>query len=331
MKKLSIALALLGLVLGTALIVSFGFGNVTGAVGRAGWSGFALICVWQLVIFVPLGLAWDQIARARLIRRPLLFVWGRMVRDASANCLPFSQVGGFFFGARAVMLHGLSWPVATATTVVDVTAEFLAELVFVGVGLSILITRVPRAAAAALPIEVGLGLAILGAIVFVWLQRGAAPLFARIAERIAGRRFGMARAGLSTLHAEMAALYRHTGRLFASFALHLLGWLASGVATFIAFRVLGVAIDFDAALAIEALLSGIAAAAFLVPVSAGIQEASYAGLGALFGIPAELSLAVSLIRRARDLAVGVPILLAWQMLEVRRLHARVPPPLAGGG
>lgn len=320
MKKLSIALALLGLTLATALIGSFGFSNVTGAIGRAGWAGFALICFWQLVIFMPLGLGWEQVARARSVRRPFLFIWGRMVRDASANCLPFSQLGGFVFGARAVMLGGLSWPLATATTVVDVTAEFLAELVFVGIGLAILLARVPRAARAALPIEIGLGLAILGAIALIWLQRGAAPLFARIGERIAGRRIGGARARMAALHEEMIALYKHRGRLFASFALHLLGWLASGAATFIAFRVLRVRIDFDDALAIEALLSGIAAAAFLVPVNAGIQEASYAGLGALFGIPAELSLAVSLIRRARDLMVGVPILVVWQGLEIRRLR-----------
>lgn len=321
MKKLSIALALLGLVLATLLIGSFGFNNVSRAVGRAGWSGFALVCLWQLVLFVPLGLAWDQIARADGVRRPLLFIWGRMVRDAAANCLPFSQVGGFVFGARAVMLHGLPWPLATATTIVDITAEFLAELAFVGIGLSILLARAPRAGQVALPIEIGLGLAILGIIVFVWLQRGAAPLFSRIAERIAGRRIGGARQRLEALRTEMATLYRHTGRLSASFALHLLGWLASGFADWIAFRVLDVPINFDAALAIEALLSGVAAVAFLVPVNAGIQEASYAGFGALFGIPAEMSLAVSLIRRARDVALGIPILLAWQVFEVRKLRA----------
>jgi hypothetical protein len=44
-------------------------------------------------------------------------------------------------------------------------------------------------------------------------------------------------------------------------------------------------------------------------------------LGAIFGVPPELSLGVSLIRRARDIAVGVPILLLWQFLEVRRLRA----------
>ena len=42
-----------------------------------------------------------------------------------------------------------------------------------------------------------------------------------------------------------------------------------------------------------------------------MQEAGYAGLGAIFGVPPELSLGVSIIRRARDLAVGVPILLLW--------------------
>jgi hypothetical protein len=51
-----------------------------------------------------------------------------------------------------------------------------------------------------------------------------------------------------------------------------------------------------------------------------VQEAGYAGLGALFGIPPEISLGVSLLRRARDLALGIPILLIWQLVEVRRLH-----------
>jgi len=319
-KKLSVALALVGLLLATLLVGSFGFHTVTSAVGRAGWGGFALVCAWQLVIFVPLGLGWDQVARARAIRRPMLFVWGRMVRDASANCLPFSQVGGFVFGTRAVMLHGLSWPLATATTLVDITAEFLAELAFIAIGLSILLARVPKADRVAVPIEVGLGLLILGAIVFLGLQHRAAPLFARVAERIVGRRVGGARQRLAALHAEMMAIYGHAGRLFASFALHLLGWLASGFADWIAFRAIGVPIHVDAALAIEALLSGVAAAAFLVPVNAGIQEASYAGFGALFGAPPEMSLAVSLIRRARDVAVGVPILLVWQVFEVRRLR-----------
>jgi hypothetical protein len=97
--------------------------------------------------------------------------------------------------------------------------------------------------------------------------------------------------------------------------------LCTGVSGWITYHLLGVAIDFDDALAIEALLAAASAVAFLVPVSAGVQEAGYAGLGAIFGVAPELSLAVSLVRRARDLALGVPILLLWQMFEMRRLRA----------
>jgi putative membrane protein len=250
-----------------------------------------------------------------------------MVRDASANCLPFSQVGGFVFGARAVTLHGFSWPLATASTVVDVTAEFLAEVAFTGIGLGILLARAPRSGLA-VPVEVGLGLAVMACFAFVWLQHGAADLFARLGRRIAGRWFDNANDRMQVLQAELGLIYGHTLRLAIGFFVHLLGWLGTGVAGFITYRLLGVPINFDDALAIEALLSAAAAVAFLVPVNAGVQEAGYAGLGAIFGVPPELSLGVSLIRRARDLTVGVPILLLWQVLEVRRLRVRgVTPPV----
>jgi hypothetical protein len=42
-------------------------------------------------------------------------------------------------------------------------------------------------------------------------------------------------------------------------------------------------------------------------------------LGALFGFAPETGVAISLLRRARDVAVGVPVLLAWQAVEARRI------------
>jgi putative membrane protein len=322
-KKLSISLALVGLLLSTALVSWFGFGRVIGAIGRVGWREFALILGWQLLLFIPLGLAWDVIVpTGARRRRPWVFIWGRMVRDVSCNCLPFSQIGGFVIGARAATLHGVPWPLATASTVVDVTAEFLAEVAFTGIGLGILLSRAPNSALA-VPLEVGLGLAVVAAAALIWLQQGAAPVFARIGGRIAGRWFGNARESADTLQAELSLIYGHAGRLALGFTLHLVGWIGTGVAGWIAYRALGVPIDFDDALGIEALLSAMAAIAFLVPVNAGIQEAGYAGFGAIFGVPPELSLAVSLVRRARDLAIGVPVLLIWQFLELRRLRAPV--------
>jgi glycosyltransferase 2 family protein len=319
-KTLSVALAIVGLLLGTLLIGWFGAGRVLTGVLSVGWGGFAIVLGWQLLLFVILGLAWDAIAPRREARRLWVFIWGRMVRDAAANCLPFSQLGGFVFGARAVTLHGIGWSMATASTVVDVTAEFLSELAFTGIGLGILVARAPDSRLA-VPVEVGLGLAVMAGLALVALQQGAAPLFARLGQRIAARRLTDAQERVDVLQAELTLIYGHTPRLAIGFAVHLLGWLCTGVSGWLTYHLLGVPIDFDDALAIEALLAAATAATFLVPVSAGIQEAGYAGLGAIFGVAPDLSLAVSLVRRARDLALGVPILLLWQVLEMRRLRA----------
>jgi putative membrane protein len=312
-------LALAGVLIGVVLVAYFGVGNVAGAISRIGWPEFALIVGWQIVLFVVLGLAWDIIMPARDRRRFWVPVWGRMVRDAAANCLPFSQVGGFIFGARAITLQGVEWHTATASTVVDVTAEFLAQIVFACIGLAILILRVPGSKIA-IPIEAGLGLAVLACFAFIWVQRGITSIFARLGARIAGNRFQDAKERVDVLRSELGLIYGHTGRLALGFFIHMIGWICTGVAGWIGFHALGVPIDFDDAMAIEALLSAAAAVAFLVPVNAGVQEAGYAGLGAVFGVPPEISIGVSLVRRGRDIVVGVPILLLWQLIEMRHLR-----------
>ncbi len=332
MKKLSYVLALLGLLLGTLLIAWYDVGRVATSALSVGWGGFALLIAWQLLIFVVLGIAWDVLTQRGPSRAIWVFVWGRMVRDSSANCLPFSQVGGFVFGARAVTLHGITWPVATASTVVDVTAEFLAQLAFTALGLAILLIRAPNSSLAT-PLELGLGLAVAAAAAFIFLQRRAGPVFARIGHRIAGRWLNEAQDRVAAVQVAMTEIYRQPLRLALGWAVHLVGWVTTGVAGWLAYRLLGVPIDVESALAIEALLSALAALAFLVPVNAGVQEAGYAGLGAIFGVPPEISLSVSLIRRARDLAIGVPVLLIWQFTEfrhMRQVNAAKQPSQAGG-
>ena len=320
MKHLSYALAVAGVSIVVGLIAYFGVGNVTAAIGRIGWPEFGLIVSWQFLLFGVLGVAWFAIVPAGGARHAWITIWARMVRDASGNCLPFSQLGGFVFGTRAATLWGMSWVTATASTVVDVTAEFLAQIAFTAIGLGILLSRAPDSAIA-LPVEIGLGLAVVGTFAFIWLQNGAAPLFAKLGRLIASGRLADAQERVAVIQAEMGLIYGHAPRLALGFAIHLIGWLMAGTAGWIAYRALGVPIAFDDVLAIEALLSALAAAAFLVPVNAGVQEAGYAGLGAIFGVPPELSIGVSLVRRARDVVVGVPILLLWQYLEVRRLRA----------
>src|SRR5256886_16477973 len=74
-------------------------------------------------------------------------------------------------------------------------------------------------------------------------------------------------------------------------------------------------------MAIESLVYATRSAAAFIPNALGVQEAAYAVLAPIFGVGAEFGLAVSLLKRARDIAVGVPILLIWQAVEGQRALA----------
>ena len=315
MKRLSVLLALAGLILGTLLIGWYGFGRVAEAALSVGWRGFAGLAIWQCVLFVVLGLAWNAIMpRGGLLR---IITWGRMVRDAAANCLPFSILGGIAAGARSLTSAGVSWPLALGSSVVDATAEFLGQIAFIALGLALLLLKAPGSGLA-LPAGAVLVAAIVAGASFVWLQHGAGRIVRALGRRIAGDWLSGAVPGVDLLQAEMSGLYRRSAWLALGSALHLVGWLGTGFAGWLAYRLLGADIDLASVLAIEALLQVLLTAAFLVPGGIGVQEAGYASLGAAFGLPPELSLGVSLLRRARDMALGVPILLIWQFAEARR-------------
>lgn len=319
-KTLPILLAILGLTLATVLVGYFGFDSVAETVTSIGWGGFAILVAWQAGLFFVLGAAWDVLVPRAQARRPWwTFTWARAVRDSAANCLPFSQMGGFVFGARTLTMHGVGWPVATASTVVDVTAELLAQIGFAAIGLVILMIEMPNSALT-LPLAVTLVAAVAASAGFIWTQRGAAPLVRRLGAAIAGDWFTGTGERIDAFQAALDALYRHGGSIALAVCIHLVGWLATGVAGWLAYRLLGAEISLPSVLALEALLNVALAMAFLVPGAAGVQEAAYAALGTFFGVPAELSLGVSILRRAKDLALGLPVLLIYQFVEVRRLR-----------
>jgi len=51
-----------------------------------------------------------------------------------------------------------------------------------------------------------------------------------------------------------------------------------------------------------------------------VQEAAYVALGLIFGIDSQISLSLSLLRRGRDILIGIPVLLGWQVVEMNRLR-----------
>ena len=329
MKRLTVAVAILGILLGTVLVGYFGFAEVGHALFAVGWLGFLAIVAYHLAGIAFLGFCWYLLAPDAAPLRA--FLWGRLIRDSGSEVLPLSQLGGFVMGARATMLMGVGSAVAVASTIVDVTLEVLGQLGYTAIGLGILAElrpETPLIGETAIGIAVGLA-AVMG---FIAVQRRGSRLVERALWRVARRWSRGAAAAVRPIHDELAAIYRRRGALLLASLLHLASWVASSVEAWFALHLMGADPGIAAVVVLESLLYAIRSVAFAVPNAVGVQEGAYIMLGAGFGLTPEIALALSLLKRARDIVIGVPALLAWQAIEGRRLLARAEPapvPLSG--
>jgi uncharacterized membrane protein YbhN (UPF0104 family) len=85
---------------------------------------------------------------------------------------------------------------------------------------------------------------------------------------------------------------------------------------------MGFPVTVNEAVVIESLVQAVRGAAFAIPGALGAQEAGMILLCGIFEIPPDQALALSLIKRATDLVVGVPGLVLLQILESGRVKAR---------
>jgi putative membrane protein len=315
-----VVVAALGVCLVLYLVAYAGFGSVVSAAAAVGWGGFALFCLYGLAQFPLLGSAWHVLSPTPGARLRI-FVWARMVREAAADVLPFSQLGGIALGARAASLQGVPPSSVFASTIVDVTTEMLAQIAFIALGLAILAARASQSSSAASLTKIsliGFVLVVGAGGVFLALQLFGHRLTLKLAQRLLPR----AVASAAATGEELDRIYASRGRVAASAAIHLLGWISGAVGSWIAFRLIGVRIDLVSVIAIESLVSAAKSVAVVVPNALGVQEATYAALAPAFGVGVPFGLALSLIKRARDLVLGAPILLLSHALEGRQKFPR---------
>jgi uncharacterized protein (TIRG00374 family) len=126
----------------------------------------------------------------------------------------------------------------------------------------------------------------------------------------------------STMDEAVMAAYRNRQSLLRASVLRLIGWVIGAGEVWLVMLSLGHPIGLVDAFILESLTSGVRAAAFMVPGGLGALEGSFVLFGALFGLPADTALAISLSKRVRELALGVPGLLVWHWIESRYLLRR---------
>ncbi|MGH6981439.1 MAG: lysylphosphatidylglycerol synthase domain-containing protein, partial [Stellaceae bacterium] len=312
------AIAILaGGVLTVALLAYYGFGGVGAQIAAVGWRNIVLIAAIQAVVLAVAGLAWWLLMR-RPVSSLLPVVGARLIREAGSELLPFSALGGYLMSARALAVQGIWGPRAMASLIVDVTLEVAAQIAFAVVALALLAQYDFRSPIIG-PVAIGLAIACAAVGATYAFQRRKIGLFERIGKPMAGNFFGRQFGRGVAVQRHVNAIYNESWRVHASFLLHFACWIASAAEIWLALNFMGRTIDFTSVLAIEGLASAVCGAAFFVPNAIGIQEGAFVALGAVFGLDPESALALSLLKRARDLAVGLPSLLLLQGLEAHGL------------
>ena len=245
------------------------------------------------------------------------------VRAEAINSLfPFAGVGGDIIGARLLTQFGIAANVAIASVLIDIFIQVVCLLVFVAAGIGVVLDLAGThrltamtfvTLAVALPAVSGL---------FLALNFGAFEPVVRRLVAFGERHHWAAFNHVVDLGGRLQQIWRNHRGLSASFFVHLATVFFGATEVWIALDFMGHPVSVAQAVAIESLGQGSRAAAFMLPGGLGVQDGALIAACAIFGIPAEVALAMALIKRVPDLILGVPALVGWQALEGKRLLFR---------
>jgi putative membrane protein len=332
MSRLAIGGAIAGLLLLSALVAWQGWHAVLDAVGRAGWALLLLVPLRLLTLALDVR-AWQILLEPAGAEAPLVpgfpfLLWVGSVREAVNRLLPAAGVGGEVVGVRLVRTRLSDTAAITASVIVEVLLTIVVLYLFCGLGV-VLMARIAAGMPQVWVIAASLALSLPLPLLAWWLLRHGAPFqrLERWSVRLLGARTG-ALPGLdgARLDAAVARLFGRHARLLRSLGWQLLSYLLGSLETWYALRLLDHPVDLATAVAIEALTQAVRHASFLVPAGLGVQEAAVLLFGYLAGVGGEVALSLALVKRMREIVLGLPALLSWHWFEARRLRRTRPAP-----
>jgi putative membrane protein len=318
MKRLSILSAVVGLAIIAAAIIAANPATVAAAIAQSRWATAAVIAL-RVIAVGSAGLTWWLLFPAHPRPRARICALLRYIREGTNALLPLAQIGGDVIGARLMTFWKIPGPLAAATVIVDVLTQAGTQFLFALVGFALVIAH-GVGGTFIHDLAWALSAAAFALVGFYLAQRHwGEKLVNAVLKRLARGREWQINGTFETLFRELRAVHRRRLSLAAAVVCHLGVWFIGALEVWVTLRTMGYAVSYADAVAIESLAQAARGAAFVVPGAVGVQEGGLIVLCAVFGIPANAALALSLIKRAADLAVGVPGLIGWHTLETRRV------------
>ncbi|MGD9616997.1 MAG: lysylphosphatidylglycerol synthase domain-containing protein [Alphaproteobacteria bacterium] len=314
---MSRALRLLGLLLGVAvvawLLAQTDLAELLRVFPQIGWGFLAILGVRAATIIVNAA-AWYWLIPVQdrpAFSKVAAFRW---IGEAINATLPAAQIGGDVVRAR-LLQQRISAPARGAASVaVDFCVTLVAQILFTILGFVLLVWL--SAEAGWWPVVISA--ALLPAFgVFWWELLARRRLLAALERgllRLGRRRMA---ASVQALGAALALVANSRGAVAASLALHLVAFLGHAVETWLTLYLMGAPTGFAEAVMLESISFAARSAAFLIPSGWGAQEATLVALAAAAGLSPDNALALGLVKRAREVAVGLPGLAAWALAERR--------------
>ena len=321
--KIQITIWLLGLAgagLFTVLLIRQGAPQVGAAFVSAGWA-IAAVVIYHLAVpmFLDAIAWWLLFPNSDRLSLWQLF-WMRWIGESVSTLVPSAAVGGDVVRARLATLHGASVPNAAASVLVDITLGVFVQIAFTLAGLA-LIVSVTGHEDFVRPTLFGALLGIVGIVGFYIVQRlGMFRFIGVVISRLANSPewHSLVHSGQSLDEAIRALYARRRGVIGCCVWTAVSLVLGSGE-IWIALYAIGLQATLINAFIFQSVILAIRSAMFPVPGALGVQEGGYVVVGNLLGIPGDAAFALSLIARVRELILGIPGLITWQLFEARRL------------
>jgi putative membrane protein len=312
-------LAFAGAALFTVLLIHQGVGQVLDAFTTGEWGILGVVVYHLIPIFLD-AVAW-WVLFPRPDRLPLLqLFWMRWIGEAISTLVPSAAIGGDIVRARLAAIHGASLPVAAGTVLIDITLGIFVQAGFTLLGLVLLVTATGKNSFVG-PTLIGIVIALFAFAGFYFVQRlGIFRFLGQIISRLAGSSDwqSLVERG-DAWDRTIRSLYARRRAVLACCVWTTTSLIIGSGEIWLALWFLDLPDSFLNALILQSMVLTIRSAAFAVPAGLGVQEGGYLIVGSLLGIPGDGAFALSLAWRAREIGLGIPALITWQLIEGRRL------------